>query len=229
MARTSILAAMILAFIFAPLPARAQETVTPIDLGLLRDSEIAVVQKLLYSMAGRTEVGMQMGLMPFDPYTTALLGNMTISRHFSELLGAELALAGGYGMKNGHYRELEGPTYGVAPEAYRFLGRMVGSVEWTPVYAKMNWLGRKVFHHNVFLLGGAGATLEQSVLPAADLAFCPTLTWGLGARIFGGSRTSLRLEIRDDVMLQHRSQTDTNAIKQNVMLLIGLSRLGGAS
>jgi outer membrane beta-barrel protein len=201
-----------------------EEPVTPIDLGLLRPSEISVVQKRLYSMEKRTELGLHLGLMPFDPYTVAPLARGTFTLHRSETIGFELQASGGWGFKNGAYRELESPTYGIAPEAYRFLGHAGLALEWTPAYAKLNWRGRKVYHHNFYVLGGAGLTVEQCVLPTANLAFGPGATAGLGLRVFRGQRGALRFELRDDIFLEARSLTATTALKQNVSLSLGLSR-----
>jgi hypothetical protein len=166
--------------------AYGQDTVEPVDLGLLRDSEISVVQKRLYSMEERTELGVHVGIMPFDAYTVAPFARGSFTLHRSESLGFELNAAGGYGFKNSAYRELEGPAYGIAAEAYRFLGQAGVGVEWTPAYAKLNWRGKKVYHHNFYVLGGAGLTVEQSVLPAGDIALGPGGSFGVGLRVFRG-------------------------------------------
>ncbi len=213
----------------ASVPALAQDTVAPVDLGLLRDSEISVIQKRLYSMEERSELGLHLGLMPFDPYTTAPFARFTLGLHRTETFGFELMAGGGYGFKNGAYRELEGPAYGIAPEAYRYLGQLGVGAEWTPAYAKLNWRGNRVFHHNFYLLGGAGLTVEQSVLPAHDMAFGPGASLGLGLRVFRGKRGAMRFELRDDMFIQSRAQTGTTAFKQNVSLSVGLSRFSKGS
>ncbi|MFH1467293.1 MAG: outer membrane beta-barrel domain-containing protein [Pseudomonadota bacterium] len=204
--------------------AAAQDTVTPIDLGMLRDSEISVVQKRLYSMEKRSELGLHLGLMPFDAYTVAPLARGTFTFHTSETIGFEVGAAGGWGFKNGAYRELEGPAYGIAAEAYRFLGQASVALEWAPAYAKLNWRGKKVYHHDFYVLGGAGLTVEQCVLPTHDMAFAPGATLGLGLRVFHGKRAAWRFELRDDVFLESRDLTATTAVKQNVSLSLGLSR-----
>jgi outer membrane beta-barrel protein len=204
----------------------AQDTVEPVDLGLLRDSELSVVQKRLYSMEKRSELGVHLGLMPFDAYTVAPFARGTFTMHRSESLGIELNAAGGYGFKNMAYRELEGPAYGIAAEAYRFLGQAGAAVEWCPAYAKLNWRGKKVYHHNFYVLGGAGLTVEQSVIPEHPMALGGGGSFGVGLRVFRGKAGSMRFELRDDIFVQSRSQTSTTALKQNVSLSVGLSRFG---
>ena len=213
----------------APSAVLAQDSIVPVDLGLLRDEEIAVVQKILYTMEGRSELGIHLGIMPFDPYTTAPVANVTYGRHRSETLGWEVALGAGYGFKNATYRELEGPTYGIAPEAYRFLARGLASVEWSPIYAKMSWRGKRVYHYNTYLLGGLGANLEQVVLPTGAFAVAPTVGWGVGFRVFRTTHRAFRIEFRDDVLIERRVQTATTAVKQNPSITFGISRIGEAS
>ena len=90
----------------APSAVLAQDSIVPVDLGLLRDEEIAVVQKILYTMEGRSELGIHLGIMPFDPYTTAPVANVTYGRHRSETLGWEVAL--GAALVSAAYEKLVG-------------------------------------------------------------------------------------------------------------------------
>jgi len=215
--------ALPLGLLLAHLPAASAQEVTPLDLGLLRNSEVSVVQKLAYSKEKRSEIGVTVGVMPFDVYTWAPMANGTFTLHRTETFGFEGSLGGGYGLKTGTYRELEGPAYGIAPEAYRFLGRAGLAVEWSPIYAKMNWKGSRIFHHDVYGVLGLNASLEQSVLPDGSLAVAPGVTAGVGARIFRGPHTAIRVELRDDVILEQRDLTSTMAVKQNVWVAAGLS------
>ncbi len=217
------LLALSLGLLLARASTAAAQEATPLDLGMLRNSEISVVQKMVYAKEGRSEIGVTLGLMPFDAYTWAPLANATYTVHRTETFGIEASLGGGYGFKSADYRELEGPTYGIAPEAYRFLGRLGVAVEWSPVYAKMNWKGRKIIHHDVFGVLGATGTLEQCVLPDGRFAVGPGVTAGVGARIFRGSRANVRVELRDDLFVEKHDLTETWGLKQNVWVAAGLS------
>jgi len=207
--------------------AHAQDVAAPIDLGVLADNEISVVQRQLYTMEDTTEIGVHAGVMPFDAYTKTPLLLGTYTMHKSESFAYEVFFAGGYGLKSKTYKELESATYGVAAEAYRFLGKVGGGVEYSPAYAKLNWLGETIYHHNLYTTAGLVATVEQSILPAADLAISPGVSLGLGLRIWRHNGGAVRIELRDDVMFQHRAQSDTNHIKQNVTLALGLSSFSG--
>jgi outer membrane beta-barrel protein len=208
-----------------PAQAAAQET---IDVGVLKESEIAVVQNLLYSKKDATELGAHLGWMPFDAFTTTPLGSFTGVKHQSETIAYELALGGGYGLKNSAYRTLEGEAYAIAPDAYRYLGSLIADVQYSPIYAKMNWQGNRVFHHDVYGLLGAGLTVEQAIIPDKDLSFGPTASVGVGARIFLSQTSALRIQLRDDVLIQSREKTTDSRgvfIKQNLALTVGYVRL----
>lgn len=202
----------------------------PVDIGVLKEEHIKVVQRQLYTKEGRTELGFHLGVMPFDGYTWAPNAALSGTYHLSEAVGVELKLGGGYGLKTAQYIELEGPAYGVAVEAYRYLGGFEADLQWTPIYAKMNLFGKKVIHHDVYLLGGAGLTVEQSLLPSADMAFAPTIPLGIGARLFLGESSALRAELRDSLLIENRAQSETTALKQNVGVNLGfIMYMGGGS
>ena len=221
----SLLAIPVALLFLLPDQAAAQET---IDVGVLKESEIAVVQDLLYPKKDMKELGVHVGWMPFDAFTTTPLASFTGVMHQSETLGFEVALGGGYGLKNSAYRTLEGEAYAVAPDAYRYLASLMVDAQYSPVYAKMNWRGSRVFHHDVYALAGAGLTVEQAILPDNTLAFGPTVGLGIGARIFLSSESALRIQLRDDVLVQSRVKTADSKgvfIKQNVALTVGYVRL----
>ncbi|HHO51457.1 MAG TPA: hypothetical protein ENK18_11420 [Deltaproteobacteria bacterium] len=215
-----------LAAVIAPLggPAHAQETV---DIGRIRDGDITVVQKLLYPKEGRTELGLHLGVMPFDAYLTTPNAQLSFGQHFSERLGLSVVAGGGYGLKTGVYRQLESPTYGVAPYAYRYLGSALAGLEWSPIYAKLNLNGARVIHFDVYFTGRIGASVEQSVIPQGGMAFGPTASPGLGSRFFLGSGSALKLELRDDLLIERRSLTESWEFKQNANVVLGIVLLSG--
>ena len=203
----------------------------PVDIGTVRDSDISVVQKLKYPKTGRTEMGVHVGVMPFDAYTFTPKAELSFGRHTNEAWGWEVALGGGYSIKNGTYKTLEGPAYGAAPDAYGYLGSALITAQWSPIYAKMNWQGNAIVHHDVYFLGGAGATLEQALLPDHSTAVAPTVALGLGFRFFLSEKSALRVQLRDDILYEKRTKTEETQpyfIKQNVGVTVGYTILGKA-
>lgn len=211
-------------------PAFAQdEELKTVDIGVVQDSDINVVQKLLFPKTKRSELGFHLGWMPFDAFTTTPVGAISFGGHMSETLGWEAGVGGGYGLKNATMKKLEGPAYAVAPDAYRYLASAWGGIQWAPIYAKMNWLGRKVIHHDVYGTATAGATMEQAILPDNALAFAPTLGIGVGMRFFVSDRTTVRVQLKDDILAEFRTKTsDTQGlfIKQNAAITAGITLLG---
>jgi outer membrane beta-barrel protein len=208
-------------------PAFAQNTV---DVGVINNNDVKIVQKMLYPKAGRLEYGGHLGVMPFDAYTLTPTLALTVAKHFREDMGVEAVIMGGYGFKSSTYKELESPPYGIAPDAYGFLGSVMADFQWSPIYAKMNVAGKRIFHHDIFVTAGLGGTLEQAIQPDASKTVSPTIGASIGFRVFTGKDLAVRVQLRDDLLIQKRvktSDTQSTFLKQNVTLLIGVSKLGG--
>ena len=212
---------MLLGLLFAP-PAFSQDTV---EIGVIRDEDIHVVQRMLYPKEQRSELGLHLGVMPFDAYLWTPNVQLSYDNHFREQLGFSLIAGGGWGFKTGTYRELEAPSIGVAPYAFRYLGSLLGGLEWAPIYAKMNVDGARVIHFDVYGVARIGASVEQSVIPSGGIAIAPTLSPGVGMRLFLGERTALRVELRDDLLIEYRKITQSTEFKQNANVTVGLTTL----
>lgn len=203
----------------------AQET---IDIGTLKNTEIKVVQKILYTKTGKTEYGGHFGLMPFDAYTITPKIDLTYGQHLSEVMMWEAGLGLGYGLKNATFSELEGPSYGITPDAYRYLSSIHGSVQYSPIYAKMTWDGARIFHHDVYVLGGGVLAIEQAFMEDASIAVAPGLSVGVGARVFLPSGGIIRVQLRDDLLFQGRAKTAAVQgvyLKQNACISVGYTLL----
>lgn len=210
------------------LPATAAAQDTPVDVGVIKDSDRAVVQKLLYTREGRIEYGGHFGWMPFDSYTTTPAVMVTGGYHFSEELGAEVQVQGGYSLKNFTYRQLESDAYGIQPDAYKHIVGLSADAIWSPIYAKFSWRGKKVVHHDVYGLAGAALAIEQAFMPDAATTASPGVSLGVGMRFYLSQDSMLRVQLRDDVLVQQRVKTADSQgtfLKQNVLLTVGYSRL----
>jgi outer membrane beta-barrel protein len=199
-----------------------------VDIGVIKETDVRVVQKLLYPKEGRTEFGFHAGLMPFDAYLTTPNGQLSFDYHFSEAVGLTVLAGGGYGLPTATLNELQSPTYSVSPDAYRYLGSVLAGVGWSPIYAKMNLNGAKVLHYDVYGAARAGVSFEQSILQDGGFAVAPTVSLGVGSRVFLGERLALRAELHDDVLLEQRKLTQSMFVKQNVNFLVGLTFLSKA-
>ncbi|MCB9668210.1 MAG: outer membrane beta-barrel domain-containing protein [Alphaproteobacteria bacterium] len=211
-----------LAFAALTSSASAQET---IELGRLSDDDITVVQQILHPKTDRSEIGVHLGLMPFDAFVFTPNLQVSYDMHSSEKMAIGLLVGGGYGIQNATSRQLQTPTYGVAPFAYRYLASALVGAQWSPIYAKMNVGGAKVVHFDIYFAGRGGVSLERSVIPDGSFALAPTVSPGIGSRFFLGDDTTLRVELRDDVLLERRALTSSWNLKQNAGVTVGLTKL----
>lgn len=214
-------AVLLSALLLSP-TAFGQETV---DIGVIKNSERRVVQKLLFPKAGRTELGIHLGVMPFDAYLVTPNMQFSFDMHLSESLSISTMVGGGYGLKNATYSTLESPTYGVAPDAYRYLASALAGIQYAPIYAKMNLNGARVVHFDVYGSARGGISLEQSVIPNGGIAIAPTISLGIGTRFFWSERYALRVEIRDDCMIERRKLTQSTHFKQNANVSVGFTMM----
>ena len=205
--------------------AHATET---IDIGTLKNTEIKVVQKILYTKKGKSEYGVHLGLMPFDAYTITPKIDLTYGQHLSEELMWEGGLGLGYGLKNSTFSELEGPSYGITPDAYRYLSSVHATAQYSPIYAKMTWDGSNILHHDIYALGGAVLAVEQAFMADEAISIAPGVSIGLGARVFLPGGGVIRVQLRDDILFQGRPKTAAVQgfyIKQNATLSVGYTLL----
>lgn len=202
---------------------RAQETV---DIGVIRDSDVHVVQNVLYPMTGRLELGAHLGWMPFDVYTTTPNAQLSLDYHLDELLAVSVVAGGGYGLKTGRYKELESPAIGVAPYAYRYLASALVGVSVSPIYAKMN-VGGRIIHYDIYGSARLGATIESSIIQGGGVAAAPTLALGIGSRFHVSRNGIIRFELRDDMLIERRRLTATTHFKQNLGVSLGFTVLLG--
>jgi len=207
-------------------PVSAQDN--PVDVGVIKRSDRSVVQKMLYQKEGSIEAGAFLGWMPFDTFTTTPIAGVTGAYHFSEEWGAELAIDGGLALENYSYRLLSSEAYGISPDAYGHLLGVSAHALWSPIYAKFSWRGKKVIHHDVYALGGAAFALEKALMPDASSDFSPGVALGMGMRFYLNQQSTVRVQIKDDLLLQNREKTEetqSKFLKQNVAVTLGYTRL----
>lgn len=219
--RTLALATLIGVMASAPLTAQAQET---IDIGTVLDDDRVVVQRQLYPTKDRTEFGGHLGLMPFDAYLFTPSVQLSFDKHIGQRTALSVLVGGGYGIENGTLRDMQKPSFGVVPDAYRYLSSALAGVSYAPIYGKINLNGAKIIHHDLYGVARAGVTLEQSIIPAGGIGISPTVSLGVGSRLWLGENLAFRMELRDDILLQRRQLTSTTHIKQNLGITFGITK-----
>lgn len=209
----------------------------PVDLGVLKNSDLKVVQRRLYTQEDRLELGAHLALMPFDLITLTPALQITGGYHLSESVGIEGRLGGGYGFATAFYNALG--VDGTLPEAYRYLGSVDASFQWTPVYGKIALVGKRIIHSDLYLSIGGGLTVQQAMIPSDNQAdgsgndpavylITPSATFpiAVGSHFFLSENAALRLELRDSMLIEHRIQTDTTWFRQSLQVSAGISFYG---
>jgi len=227
-AAKALVAAALLGTVSSAWSSTAVAQDNPVDIGVIKDSDRSVVQKMLYTKEGRVELGAHLGWMPFDTFTTTPLVAVTGGYHLSEEWGAEVAFDYGFALENHSYRLLTSEAYGISPDAYGHMLGISAHALWSPIYAKFSWRGKKVIHHDVYALGGFASALEKALMPDATTAFSPGLGLGLGMRFYLNQDATLRVQVKDDLLIQNRVKTEDSQskfLKQNVALTVGYTRL----
>lgn len=223
----------------AALPSAHAAEPGPVDLGVLKQSDIRVVQRRLYSQEDRLELGAHLGLLPFEDilFTPQLL--LSGGWHLSESAAVEARIGGGYGLLTNYYDAME--QAGVVPEAYRYLGGVDVSFQWTPVYGKISLAGKRIVHTDLYLSLGGGVQLEQSIIPSDNKAdgdgddpatfptiVAPAIPLAIGSHLFLSQSTALRFELRDTMLVEKRVQTGTTWFRQSLGVSAGFVFYGKA-
>ncbi len=175
-----------------------------------------VVYNKQYIHAKRHEVSLLSNLyFRNDLNTTFGLGG-SYAYHFSEFHTWE-ALSLVY--LSSHETELRKQIQektGLVPEAENNECFLTTAYSLHPIYGKISWFGSKIFHFDLYFLGGGGARkLYQK------FEFSPTGVIGTGFRFYLRSKWSMKLETRDFIFSEKQSGGD--AIIQAFVPTLGIS------
>lgn len=213
-------------------PSEAAEGPRPDQtLGVLRHGELAAVQKPLYPTEGRLELGVGVGLIPNDAFVTGGMLALSATWHARPELGVELALGLGRGWETYASRTLQ--AQGVRVDAYSPVALASLDAVWTPIYAKLNLLGRRVVHFDVAAVAGAGLFLAERTIYNDTVAAEGARRYNLPASVnlgllhryyltFAQRPFAVRLEARDHLTLVPEGLAGP-WLKHDLLLSVGLS------
>ncbi len=210
-----------------------EEIVKPEEVGVLKNEDVLVVQRVLYPHAGRTEIGFHLAGHFFDPYVVGVLGGFDMTHFFKETGGLHIQICGGYGGSNQHHQDLTSNIfsdvgYTLGNDARRLLAGVTVAAELIPAYAKYNFFGKRVFHNDLYVLLGGTVYLGQGILTrsrdASQLRIVPGPMFGIGFRIFAGPKTNISLDIRDNISFEQRAFSQSLGVRNNVVFGV---RIGG--
>jgi outer membrane beta-barrel protein len=201
------------------LPARAEDVIYG------PDGAPTVVQRKLYGMTGRWELGLAFDVATNTALVDQLGGVLGVSYHPNESLDVGLEFLGHKTALSQLALNVRGDLCGgraasgcrpKSPLKDEFANdnqlRLAGfaNARWAPIYGKFNLASELSVHFQAFLLGGAGAgqVHRESINLCADSGSSPCQNFqsrdqvrpagqlGAGFRFYLGQRFSLRSEVR---------------------------------
>ncbi len=210
-----------------------EEVVKPEEVGVLKNEDVQVVQRILYPHKGRTELGFHLGGHFFDPYVVGVIGGFDMTHFFKETGGLHIQICGGYGGSNQHHQDLTSNIfsdvgYTLGNDARRLLAGVTVAAELIPAYAKYNFFGKRVFHNDLYILLGGTVYLGQGILTnsrdASQLRIVPGPMFGVGFRVFTGPKVNISIDIRNNISFEGRAFSKTLGVRNNVIFGV---RIGG--
>lgn len=92
-------------------------------------------------------------------------------------------------------------------------------VQFAPIYGKMSLMSEKIIHYDVYIAGGFGIMNtdadRDNIRPAGSIA--------IGTRVFALDWLTIRLEVRDYLYSDRRTQLNESAVQNYVLFNIGAS------
>lgn len=150
------------------------------------------IQERAYRMGA--EIALGGGVLPVDPFTKQVYGQGTLTFHFTDWFGWQLARGSyGYNFSSGLRQQLE-RDFQVLPNAFEQVQFFLGSdLMFVPFYGKSAVANKFVIHYEAYiLLGGTVFKYAKAFRPGIDI--------GGGVRIFQNKVLSYRLEVMDSIV-----------------------------
>ncbi len=170
--------------------ARADEDVE--DTG-----EVAAIQNRAYRMGQELELAVS--LLPEDAFYKGVAPELAYTIHFSDNFGLEIRGAYTVDFDTGLKSQLL--QLGTQPTQFAETHVFVtGDFLWSPIYVKGTLGNHAVIYGEGFLVVGGGA-FEQVVSGGGLGNFYPAPNAGIGFRIFLSKTFSVRLDVRDNVLI----------------------------
>jgi outer membrane beta-barrel protein len=195
-----------------------KKSVSVRNIRLRRGSEVGVVQRKVFRKNIRFEVSPAiMGTIVNDPFINSYLFGASIGFHLNDNIAVEGTYFIASSTDNDLNRGLQN-DYGKTVSAGRTSNMYNGSLLLTPMYGKFSFFDKYIIHLDTFLALGYGFT-------KTDLASSPTYHIGIGQRFFINKWFAFRLDIRNYIHEEERSD-GTNEIlinKKNLLATFGVS------
>ena len=163
--------------------------------------DVAAIQNRTYHMG--QEFDFSLSLLPYDAFYKAIAPEVSYTFHFTDALAWE-AVRFGYALDFDTNLKSQLLQLGAQPTAFPEVQLFLASdVVWSPVYIKAALVNHYVVYGEFYgILGGAAFKNTDAWRPAGTI--------GLGGRLFLTKVLSLKLEVRDYVVIGADNVVDVN-------------------
>lgn len=155
--------------------------------------DVAAIQNRTYHLG--QEFDFSLSLLPYDAFYKAVAPEFAYVFHFSDQLAWE-AVRVGYALDFDTNLKTQLLNLGAQPTAFEQVQLFLSSdVIWSPFYVKAATFNRYVIYGEFYgVLGGGAFKTTQAWRPAPN--------FGLGGRLFLNRTLSLRLEVRENLLIE---------------------------
>lgn len=145
-----------------------------------QQKKYSLIQKRYFVKEGRPMLSLSGGMHVNDRYSDGYLGTVSLGYYFSEQWGIE----GHYSMSglsdNNLVEELENLGGGAAfPNHGKTKSYIGGSLNYSPIYAKMSLLGFKILYYDLILSAHLGQTTYDQMVETGNVSKS-AITFGAG-------------------------------------------------
>jgi outer membrane beta-barrel protein len=163
------------------------------DIGADDTGEVEAIQNRTYHLGQEFEFSVS--LLPYDAFYKAVAPEISYTVHFTDSFAWE-AVRFGYAQRFDTNLKGQLLGFGLQNTTFEEVNLFLSSdLMWAPLYAKMALVNKAVIYGELYGVAGGGAYNTTQAWRAA-----PNI--GLGGRLFLSRVVSLRLEVREAVLIE---------------------------
>ena len=179
------------------------------------DIPVVTVKKRYFLKTKRSEIGANAGFLFGDTFVNTIGFSGLYAYHLSEMFFLE-ATGGFYLNYNSDSTKQLINDFGITPDTDDVKYYAEAHIGWTPIYGKLNFLGKKIVYFDASLYGGGGIT------DAKVSGLSPHVVVGLAQRFVFTKWMALRLDVKDSVVIRDSAGT-AGTLRNMVGVYVGLS------
>jgi outer membrane beta-barrel protein len=163
------------------------------------DKKYSLIQQRYFVKSGRIMLSATAGVHVNNPQHEGYLTQLSAGYFLSETLGFEVQYANSSLKGNDVIDQLDGLNGGATTlDRTKTLNYIGGAINYSPVYAKMSFLGYKILYYDLILSGQLGQTeYQQTQLSSSTTASSLTVGFGITQLFYLNKNFSLRVDFNN--------------------------------